>query len=495
MTTPNHSQNQAPKLDKKELSTQIATAHRYFGLYGFSQILPNPNIILRRLGKSSLSAYRELLIDPIVAGAVRRRKASVAGLNYRLDSDLSDKQQIIIDQIFDSLDIYGLIGQILEAVLYGYQPIEVIWQFKNGVWIPVKLIAIPQEWTGFDANGELLLIDGIAKTTPPPFKILCPTNNASFTNPYGTAELSCVYWATVFKRGGLKFWAEFAEKFGSPWIIGHEPRSNTDEDTNKLLDALEDLMGNAVATIPNDSSVEIKEATGKTGSSQVFDDFIRYCRSEINIALLGQDQTTEKDTSHASAMAGLTVTKDIRDNDCRVVESCFNTLLAWICELNFHNVSPPKFVLYEDEVGDKTLAERDQILTALGVSFTQSYYERAYNLSADEFTLNTKPMPTNITPTTPNFSEKFFSPEGDLSDKLAIGVPSDDDLTAQVVQMLDDFTTLDSINLDNETALLEKLASLYPKMNIDELQDKLTQMLFIADTLSRLQTEQEMGLN
>lgn len=370
-----------------------------------------------------------------------------------------------------------------------------IWQVKNGVWIPIKLIAIPQEWAGFDANGELLLIDGITKTTPPPFKILCPTNNASFTNPYGTAELSCVYWATVFKRGGLKFWAEFAEKFGSPWIIGHEPRSNTDDDTNKLLDALEDLMGNAVATIPNDSSVEIKEATGKTGSSQVFDDFIRYCRSEINIALLGQDQTTEKDTSHASAMAGLTVTKDIRDNDCRVVESCFNTLLAWICELNFHNVSPPKFVLYEDEIGDKTLAERDQILTALGVSFTQSYYERAYNLSADEFTLNAKPMSTNTVPTTPNFSEKSFAPEGDLSDKLAIGVPSDDDLTAQVVQMLGDFTSLDNANLDNETALLEKLASLYPTMNIDELQDKLTQMLFIADTLSRLHTQEEMGLN
>ncbi|STY93095.1 DUF935 domain-containing protein [Moraxella bovis] len=488
-------QTQAPKLDKKELTSQIATAHRYFGLYGFSQILPNPDIILRRLGKSSLSAYRELLIDPIVAGAVRRRKASVAGLNYRLDSDLSDKQQAVIDQIFDSLDTYGLIGQILEAVLYGYQPIEVIWQFKNGVWIPVKLIAIPQEWTGFDVNGELLLIDGITKTTPPPFKILCPTNNATFVNPYGTAELSCVYWACVFKRGGLKFWAEFAEKFGSPWIIGHEPRSNTDDDTNKLLDALEDLMGNAVATIPNDSSVEIKEATGKTGSSQVFDDFIRYCRSEINIALLGQDQTTEKDTSHASAMAGLTVTKDIRDNDCRVVESCFNTLLAWICELNFHKVSPPKFVLYEDEVGDKTLAERDQILTALGVSFTQSYYERAYNLSADEFTLNAKPMPTNTTQATLNFSEKSFAPEGDLSDKLAIGVPSDDDLATQAVQILGDFASLDSVNLDNETALLEQLASLYPKMNIDELQDKLTQMLFIADTLSRLQTQEEMGLN
>ncbi|MDO5650781.1 MAG: DUF935 family protein [Moraxella sp.] len=212
---------------------------------------------------------------------------------------------------------------------------------------------------------------------------------------------------------------------------------------------------------------------------------------DYNIALLGQDQTTEKDTSHASAMAGLAVTKDIRDNDCRVVESCFNTLLAWICELNFHNVNPPKFVLYADEVGDKTLAERDQILTSLGVSFNQSYYERAYNLSADEFSLTAQ----NTVPATPNFSEKSFTPQGDLSDKLAVGLPSDDDLTAQVGQMLDDFTTLEGVNMDSETALLEKLASLYPAMSIDELQDKLTQMLFIADTLSRLQTQEEMGLN
>lgn len=70
----------------------------------------------------------------------------------------------------------------------------------------------------------------------------------------------------------------------------------------------------------------------------------------------------------------------------------------------------------------------------------------------------------------------------------------DDDLTTQAVQMLNDFTSLDNANLDSETALLEKLASLYPKMNIDELQDKLTQMLFIADTLSRLHTQEEMGL-
>lgn len=47
---------------------------QYFGA------LPNPDLILQKLGRS-VSAYRELLIDPIVAGAVRRRKAAVSRMS------------------------------------------------------------------------------------------------------------------------------------------------------------------------------------------------------------------------------------------------------------------------------------------------------------------------------------------------------------------------------------------------------------------------------
>ena len=42
------------------------------------------------------------------------------------------------------------------------------------------------------------------------------------------------------------------------------------------------------AAIPNDSSVEIHEASGKASSIDAYDKLIRYCRSEISIALLGQ---------------------------------------------------------------------------------------------------------------------------------------------------------------------------------------------------------------
>lgn len=448
---------------------------QYFGA------LPNPDLILQKLGRS-VSAYRELLIDPIVAGAVRRRKAAVSRMSWRIDAD-DDKQVSLLKEALEALDVPSIIENMMDAVLFGYQPMEVIWS-RDRYWLPTAVIAKPQEWFGFDADGSLIYLNDNKQLPVPEFKFICPKHGASFTNPYGTAELSCVYWATVFKRGGLKFWAEFAEKFGSPWIIGREPRSNTDEDTIRLLDALENLMGNAVATIPDDSSVEIKEATGKTGSSQVYDDFIRYCRSEINIALLGQDQSTEKDSTHASATAGLEVTSDIRDADCRIVSQAFNALLEMIDTLNFGTGTPPKFVLYEEAPGSRELAERDQILGNLGVSFTDVYFERAYNLSADEFRL--APVPTKSA----EFAENASLP-ADLSDRLSLGMPSDDALQAQLSAMLTEFGELDGA-LDNETLLLERLAALYPAMNIDELQDKLTQMLWIADTLSRLQVMDEV---
>ena len=197
-------------------------------------------------------------------------------------------------------------------------------------------------------------------------------------NPYGRADLAMCFWAATFKKGGFKFWLEFAEKYGSPWLVGKYPRNANAHEIDELLDSMEKMLGTAVAAIPDDSSIDMLESGSKGGSSQVFDDFLRYCKSEIAIALLGQNQTTEAEANRASATAGLEVTRDIRDDDARIVEGVFNQLLAWICELNFHVDMQPTFELYEQESIDKLQAERDELLAGLGVQFTEQYIMRTY---------------------------------------------------------------------------------------------------------------------
>ncbi|WP_167538988.1 phage portal protein family protein, partial [Kingella kingae] len=59
---------------------------------------------------------------------IRRRKAAVARLEWRLDGD--DVPQNVRDTVqaaFENLDIFNLIKEMLNATLFGYQPIEIVW--------------------------------------------------------------------------------------------------------------------------------------------------------------------------------------------------------------------------------------------------------------------------------------------------------------------------------------------------------------------------------
>ena len=489
---------------QSDLSAHLAVASRSFGRGdSFNGWLPNPDQVLKKLGRD-IDVYRELLIDPIVGGHVRRRKASVAGMEYRLclDDVASNVAQLIKD-VLGNIDVYRFINDILESTLFGYQPIEVLWRMDAG-WRPVSLIAKPQEWFQFNADGQLCFIAQAMKAEPvPDMKFLCPVQSASYTNPYGQGDLAMVYWPTVFKRAGLKFWATFTEKYGTPWIIGKEPRSNLQQDTEKLLDSLEALAGDAVGTIPNDSSVEIMEASGKSSSVEAFEHLIRYCRSEIVIALLGQDMSTEKSSTHAGAKAGLEVTDDIRNQHCRIVEGCFNQLIDWVCTLNFGDeVVRPKFELYEEEQVDKQLAERDEILTKCGVVFTRDYFMRAYKLNDGDLSIAQQQslfkqrgvVPDNLVDQIRSGEVSFsdlIAPR-DLTDELAALMPTAEALNQQTDSMLRAvIKRLQGVKSDEEALAI--LASSYPEMDSEELQNELTKMLFIGQVLSRLDTEGELA--
>ena len=94
--------------------------------------------------------------------------------------------------------------------------------------------------------------------------------------------------ARDIQKGGMKFWVRFAEKYGSPWVIGKHPRGTAQGEIDLLLDSMEAMVEDAVAAIPDDSSIEIKEAAGKADSSDIYQNLITLARSEISIALLGR---------------------------------------------------------------------------------------------------------------------------------------------------------------------------------------------------------------
>lgn len=364
---------------KQDLIGVIATRAKAIDFWSFMHYLPNPDPVLKKMGRD-ISVYREILSDSHVGGCVRRRKAAIKGLEWRITPTGNEKTDEILASLFDRLPVSQIINQILDATLFGYQALEVMWASENGLLLPTEIVGKPQEWFVFDEDNRLMLRTKENRNGDivPEKKFLLATQQADYMNPYGRADLAMCFWAATFKKGGFKFWLEFAEKYGSPWLVGKYPRNANAHEIDELLDSMEKMLGTAVAAIPDDSSIDMLESGSKGGSSQVFDDFLRYCKSEIAIALLGQNQTTEAEANRASATAGLEVTRDIRDDDASMVESVFNQLLAWICELNFHVDTLPTFELYEQESIDKLQAERDGLLAVLGVQFTEQYIMRTY---------------------------------------------------------------------------------------------------------------------
>ena len=373
---------------KQDLIRVIASRANAIDYWAFMHYLPNPDPVLKKMGKD-ISAYREILSDSHVGGCVRRRKAAIKGLEWRITPTGNEKTDEILTALFDRLPMSHIISQILDATLFGYQALEVMWESKDGLLLPVAIVGKPQEWFVFDEENQLMLRtkDNCNGDLVPEKKFLLATQQADFLNPYGRADLAMCFWAATFKKGGFKFWLEFMEKYGSPWLVGKHPRQAQIHEIDELLDSMEKMLGTAVAAIPEDSSIDLKESASKGASSQVFDDFLRYCKSEIAIALLGQNQTTEAEANRASATAGLEVTRDIRNDDASLVEGVFNQLLAWICELNFSVDTFPTFELFEQESIDKLQAERDKLLTEMGVGFTEQYIHRAYGFEEGDIVM------------------------------------------------------------------------------------------------------------
>ncbi|MBR1627125.1 MAG: DUF935 family protein [Bacteroidales bacterium] len=400
---------------KKGITEEIATRKRALNFYSLANILPDPDIVLKKQGKD-IRIYKELLCDPHVFACTQSRKAGVLSLDWEINRGLDkDQNAEDIENLLKKLDIQKLISDILDATQFGFQPLEIIWKRdKSGHIMPERVVAKPPEWFCFDDDNNLKFRtkENYYGEIVPNKKFLLAQNNPSYNNPYGERTLSRVFWNVTFKKGGLKFWVVFTEKYGMPHLIGKHPRGSTKEETNSLADMLEDMVQDAIAVIPDDSSIEIQEAS-KSSSAEIYEKLIDKMNTEISKAILGQTLTTEIGStgSYAASNTHMQVRQDIVDSDKKLVEGVINQLIQWIYEINFANAEVPVFELYEPEDVDLNLAQRDKILSDTGVKFTKEYFIKNYGLEEEDFDIR-----EDIIPTSPNFKE--FKEE---EDKLVPG--------------------------------------------------------------------------
>jgi len=387
---------------KAGLSEEIATRAAASGQWpGTDYWLPDPDPVLRKLGQDA-AVYRDLLSDAHVWSCYDSRKSGALGCAWEIreaergDTGASRRALTLVQEMMAALPVRQIITEMLDAPFFGFTPIEVLWRIEGGRWLPEALTGKPFEWFTFDDQNKLRFkASGIPEgQSIPEGKFLLARHHASYANPYGERVLSRCFWPVTFKRGGFKFWAVFTEKFGMPWVRGKVPPGTNETERLRLLDRLTSMVQDAVAVINNDESVEITEAAGRKASSDIYEALINAGNGEVSKAVVGHSLATESKEggTYGATRAGLEVRDDLVEKDKGMVAEAWNTLFAWVTQLNVPGAAAPRFAWQEEEEARKELAERDEALTNQGVRFAPVYYMRRYGLREDEFSVGTPPV-------------------------------------------------------------------------------------------------------
>ena len=270
-----------------------------------------------------------------------------------------------------------------------------------------------------------------------------------------------------------------------PFLIGKHPRQNDSDATEELAEKLENMVQDAIAVIPDDSSVEIQEAGGKGASADIYEKLIQHCNQEISKAILGQTLTTEVGDkgSYAASKTHQDVRKDIIDADKRLVEKTLNQLVFWICELNFSSGDLPYFDLWQEEDVDKALAERDEILSRTGVKFTKKYIQKAYGLEDEDFEIMKSVIENKQSAQLAQFAEDLPDGQNDIDNLIASF--SADELQNQIDPLLAPVMKLIQ-NARSYEEVMEAIAEQYPNMDDAKFQETLARAIFISDIYGRL---------
>jgi len=503
--------NQAAFPNKKELYTHN-TSVDFLGLVDY---LPNPDQIQEEMGENQ-KLYESIMTDPHLTGAISQRKKSVEGMLWEIDRGKAKSEQAkFVEETIKNLDVYRIISDILDAPYYGMSPVEVIWAKPvDGKIVPAQVIGKPPEWFQFDMNNVLRYIsrdNQIKGEEIKPRKIILARHNPTYKNPYGDPLLSKIFWPVTFKKGGLKFWVQFSERFGMPLVVGKVPRAGSEAEYQALADQLADTVQDGIIVMPKDSEVDIVEGS-KSGGSAVFQDLLVFVNQEISKAILGQTLTTEASSTGTQALG--TVHMEVKENlitaDKRMVEGCFDTLIRWILEVNFGNSKDaPAFTLYTPEEINLDQVNRDKLLSEIAtvdIEFSQEYIDQKYGFKPGEVTVNKKEIAAPVVPGkkdskgpnlgpkkedgtnddeefeehdhSHNFTESIFKDQRAIDFLIESLGPKDYAKQAVFVKPLNDLGQ----SAENYKEFSEGLIKIFPEVRPEEMEKTLRNFLFVAQT-------------
>jgi phage gp29-like protein len=409
----------------------------------------------------------------------------------------------------------GMIKSCLDGIGKGYSVVEIVWNRSGARWAPERYEWRDPHFFQFDlvARREIRLrdeADVLNGVELLPYKFIrhVPLIKCGIPIRGGLARLAA--WAHMCKGYTVKDWLAFAEVFGMPIRMGKYGPSSTQEERDILRAAVANLGSDAAAILPESMQIEFEEASKSSGSSDFYKLLAEYLDDQVSKGVLGQTASS----SGAPGKLGeeklqAEVRDDIRDDDAEQVEETINRdLVKPFIDLNFgvqenYPVVQVRAVKNEDI---KTLTEALAKLVPLGLKVEQSVVRDKLGLPDPDEKAKPEDLLGQISPSPPvtkggeqqpralnratalNQETPPLDKGGELG-QAAIDTFltsfSDADLQREIKTVL-----IPVLNHIQETGdfgeAMEKLSDAYPEMDTANLQEMLTQMIFVAEIKGRL---------
>jgi hypothetical protein len=188
--------------------------------------------------------------------------------------------------------------------------------------------------------------------------------------------------AVLYKRGNMADWARFANIFGMP--IREYTYDAGDEDARARLFADARRQGsNAVYIHPKDSELTLKEASNKTGSSELYRTFAEYWDAKMSIRVLGNTLTTDARENGTQSLG--TVHKEEEDemnaDDCDFLLDILNYNMRPVFQNLGFNVDGGEFVYAKHgKINPSQQIDIVQKLSSMGLPMDDDYLYETFSV-------------------------------------------------------------------------------------------------------------------
>lgn len=242
--------------------------------------------------------YSDILMDTHLTSVIEKRRN--AALSAAIEFRRNGKPDEGINRQIRSPWFRKLVGDILDAKYWGFSLMQF---YREGEWVnydlvprkhadPVRRLILRHQTditgTSWDEYPDLLFVG----------------------SPEDPGMLAKAAVWVIYKRNDVADWAQFAEVFGAP-IREYTYPTDDDEARQRALADAESTGSMAVFVHAQETVMELREASNKTGSSDLYDKLCERCNNEISKLFLGNTLTTEASDKGTQALG--TVHKDVEE--------------------------------------------------------------------------------------------------------------------------------------------------------------------------------------